>query len=71
MEASSLEAKDILYDFVRLLWVDHLKRTRDTLPFAGNADDDVKRMTLSMNIKRLMHLDWDGTRDLVLKLKSK
>ena len=70
VEASSLEAKDILNDFVRLLWVDHLKRTRDALPFAGDADDDIKRMTLSMNIKRLMHLDWDGTRDLVLKLSS-
>ena len=70
VEASSLEAKDILKDFVRLLWVDHLKRTRDALPFAGDADDDIKRMTLSMNIKRLMHLDWEGTRDLVLKLSS-
>ena len=70
VEASSLEAKDILKDFVRLLWVDYLKRTRDALPFAGDADDDIKRMTLSMNIKRLMHLDWEGTRDLVLKLSS-
>ena len=70
VEASSLAAKDILRDFVRLLWVDHLKRQRDALPFAGDAGDDIRRMTLSMNIKRLMHMDWEEVKCLVLDLKD-
>ncbi|MBO5647201.1 MAG: DNA primase [Kiritimatiellae bacterium] len=70
VEASSLEAVDIFNDFVRLLWVDYLKRARDAMPFEGNPDDDVKRMRLSMNIKHLMHLDWEGARRLILELKG-
>lgn len=70
VEASSLEAVDIFNDFVRLLWVDYLKRARDAMPFEGNPDDDVKRMRLSMNIKHLMHLDWEGVRRLILELKG-
>ena len=70
VEASSLEAVDIFNDFVRLLWVDYLKRARDAMPFEGNTDDDVKRMRLSMNIKHLMHLDWEGVRRLILELKG-
>ena len=64
-ESSGLSATDILQDFVRSLWADELKRERGSLPASGDAEADIRRMKLSMDLKRLSSVRWAAVKDMV------
>ena len=62
-ESSGLSPTDILQDFVRALWADELKRERGSLPANGDAEADLRRMKLSMDLKRLSSVRWAAVKD--------
>ena len=64
-ESSGLSPTDILQDFVRALWADELKRERGSLPASGDAEADLRRMKLSMDLKRLSSVRWSAVKDMV------
>ena len=64
-ESSGLSATDILQDFVRSLWADELKRERGSLPANGDSEADLRRMKLSMDLKRLSSVRWDTVKDMI------
>ena len=64
-QSSGLSATDILQDFVRSLWADALKRERGSLPAAGDAESDMRRMKLSMDLKRLATVRWPAVKDMI------
>ena len=64
-ESSGLSPTDILKDFVRILWADELKRERGSLPASGDAEADLRRMKLSMDLKRLSSVSWGAVKDMV------
>ena len=64
-ESSGLSATDILQDFVRSLWADELKRERGSLPAKGDSEADLRRMKLSMDLKRLSSVRWATVKDMI------
>ena len=64
-ESSGLSPTDILQDFVRALWADELRRERGSLPASGDAEADLRRMKLSMDLKRLSSVRWAAVKDMV------
>ena len=64
-ESSGLSPTDILQDFVRALWADELKRERGSLPASGDPEADLRRMKLSMDLKRLSSVRWAAVKDMV------
>lgn len=64
-ESSGLSPTDILQDFVRALWADELKRERGSLPASGDTEADLRRMKLSMDLKRLSSVRWAAVKDMV------
>ena len=64
-ESSGLSPTDILQDFVRALWADELKRERGSLPASGDAESDLRRMKLSMDLKRLSSVRWAAVKDMI------
>ena len=64
-QASGLSATDILQDFIRALWCEHLKRVRGSLPASGDAAADLERMRISMNLKRFQQARWAVVKDLI------
>ena len=63
--ASGIEASDIAEDFVRALWIERLKRIRGDLPATGDAAADLKRMKITLDLKRLNSVKWSSVKDLV------
>ena len=63
--ASGFEISDIAEDFVRALWVEHLKRLRGDLPASGDAAADLKRMKITLDLKRLNSVKWSSVKDMV------
>ena len=63
--ASGLSATDILQDFVRALWTEALKRERGGLPASGDVEADLRRMKISMDLKRLSSVRWASVKDMV------
>lgn len=64
-ESSELKATDILQDFVRSLWADCLRRERGQLPAIGDPEADLRRMKISMDLKRLASVRWAVVKDLI------
>ena len=64
-ESSGLSPTDILQDFVRALWADELKRERGSLPASGDAEADLRRMKLSMDLERLSSVRWAAVKDMI------
>ena len=64
-ESSGLSPTDILQDFVRALWADELRRERGSLPANGDSEADLRRMKLSMDLKRLSSVRWATVKDMV------
>ena len=64
-ESSELASTDILQDFVRSLWADCLKRERGALPASGDPEADLRRMKISMDLKRLSSARWAVVKDMV------
>ena len=56
---------DIARDFVRTLWVAHLKRVRGALPAAGDAEADLRRMKITLDLKRLNSVKWGNVKEMV------
>ena len=67
-DASGQSATDILQEFVRNLWGDHLRRLRGALPANGDAAADMKRFQISTTIKRLNMVKWHDVKDMVRQL---
>lgn len=63
--SSQLDATDILQDFVRGVWIEALKRARGALPAIGDAEADMKRMRLTMDLKRLERARWHTAKDII------
>ena len=64
-ESSGLSPTDILQDFVRALWAEELKRERGSLPANGDPEADLRRMKLSMDLKRLSSVSWAAVKDMI------
>ena len=64
-QASGLSATAILEDFVRSLWADALRRERGALPASGDPEADLRRMKLSMDLKRLSSVRWAAVKDMI------
>ena len=64
-QASGLSSTDILEDFVRSLWAERLKRERGALPAAGDPEADLRRMKISMDLKRLQSVRWHSVKEIV------
>ena len=67
-QASGLTTAEIMQNFVRSLWSDYLKRVRGSLPIDGGAETDVKRLKLSMDIKRICNVKWNTVKMMVRDL---
>lgn len=67
-DASAQSPTDILQEFVRNLWGDHLRRIRGELPAEGDAASDMKRFQISATIKRLNMVKWHDVKDIVRQL---
>ena len=64
-QASALSATDILQDFIRTFWAEALKRERGGLPASGDAEADMRRVKLSMDLKRLASDRWAAVKDMI------
>ena len=62
---SAMSPTDIARDFVRTLWVAHLKRVRGALPAAGDAEADLRRMKITLDLKRLNSVKWGNVKEMV------
>lgn len=65
IQACGLQPTEILQDFVRLLWIDWLKRARGSLPADGGAEVDFRRVKISMDLKRLQQVKWNTVKEMV------
>ena len=57
-----------MQDYVRLLWIDCLKRRRGSLPADGGEETDVARLKISDDLKRLNMVKWSTAKDIVRQL---
>ena len=64
-QASGLSLTDILQDFIRALWAETLRRERGELPASGDPEADLKRMRMSMDLKRLATVRWATVKDMI------
>lgn len=64
-QASGLSATDILQEFIRAFWVDDLRRRRGALPANGDAEADMQRMKISMDLKRLQQVKWNTVKEMI------
>ena len=64
-QASGLDADENMQNFIRNLWTERLKRERGALPAAGDAEADMRRMKLTMDIKRLPSVKWQDAAELI------
>ena len=64
-QASDLSATDILEGFVRSLWAEALKRERGALPAAGDPEADLRRMQISVDLKRFASVKWSAVKEMV------
>ena len=64
-QASALQPRQILEDFIRRLWIDCLKRRRGALPVTGGESATVERMRLSMAIKHLESVRWESAEQII------
>ncbi len=67
-QASARDVEDLARDFVRTLWVAHLKRLRGNLPAAGDEAAARRRMDLTLAIKRLPTAPWKEAQEIFKSL---
>lgn len=63
--SSGLSSTDIMQEFVRALWVDHLRRVHGALPASGDSETDMQRMRISMELKRLQSVRWHVVKEMI------
>ena len=64
-QASGLGAAEILQEFVRALWADSLRRARGDLPAGDDGEAALRRMKISMDLKRLQQVKWSAVKEMV------
>lgn len=64
-EASAMTAIEILRDFTCRFWIERLRRERNSISVGAGADADLRRMKLSMDIKRLTGGDWNVAAEMI------
>ena len=64
-QASQLSATDILQDFVRSIWSEHLARVRGALPASGDEAAEIKRLQISMDLKRIASVRWHQVKEMI------
>ena len=64
-QACTLKPTEILQDYIRDFWVETLKRRRGDLPAVGDAEADLKRLKLTMDIKRFKSVRWHQVKELI------
>jgi DNA primase len=69
-QGSALSATDILQEFVRSVWSEALARRRGALPAAGDAESELKRMQLTLDLKRLSSARWHVVKDMIRGMLS-
>ena len=69
--AGGRTVSDIMQEFVRKLWHDHLVMRRGALPAVGDAEADVERLNISFALKRLDLARWHDVKDIVRRLTIK
>lgn len=62
---SGLGIFEIAEDFVRKLWLDHLKRVRGNLPAVGDVAVDEKRLKITLDLQRLNTVKWATVKGLI------
>ena len=62
---SAMSPTDIAQDFVRTLWAAHLRRVRGSLPASGDAEADLRRMKITLDLKRLNSVKWGAVKEMV------
>ena len=67
---SAMSPTEIAQDFVRTLWAAQLKRVRGALPAAGDAEADLKRMKITLDLKRLNSVKWATVKEMVREWTS-
>ena len=63
--SSEMAPTDILQDFIRAMWIESLKRMRGALPASGDVEADMKRMKISMDLKRLARARWHDVKEII------
>lgn len=69
-EASAMTSIEILHDFTRKFWIERLKRERNSIALDASAESDVRRMKISMEIKRFASGAWDDVAALIKELTT-
>ena len=69
-EASAMTPIEILHDFARKLWIERLKRERNSIALDASAESDIRRMKISMEIKRFASGAWDDVAKSIKELKG-
>lgn len=69
-EASAMTPIEILHDFARKLWIERLKRERNSTALDAGAESDIRRMKISMEIKRFASGAWDDVAKSIKELKG-
>lgn len=59
------EPEDILREFVRAIWGEFVRRERGELPAVGDAEAEIQRMKLTMDLKRLTSVDWESVKAII------
>ena len=67
---SAMSPTEIAQDFVRTLWAAQLKRVRGALPAAGDVEADLKRMKITLDLKRLNSVKWATVKEMVREWTS-
>ena len=65
--SSELEPVRILEEFLRRLWVDHVRRRLGEMPVNGGESLDRDRLALSVRMKRLKNAPWQVARTLMVQ----
>ena len=60
-----LEPEKVLEDFVRTLWMARLKRLRGSLPAVGDEAADMRRMKITLDLKRLNAVKWSTVKEMI------
>ena len=67
-QASQLSATDILQDFVRSIWSEHLARVRGALPASGDEAAEIARMQITLDLKHVRSVRWPAVKDIIRRI---
>ena len=65
IEANTERPIDVMKDFIRMLWVAHLRRRRGALPANGDENALAERLKLTADIRRLDLIKWSDVKQVI------